>query len=1274
MKGQGKKIISLFLICVMMLGVAGPGMEIFAGTTGASVENTEKTVAEAEHDKAAGTAGNNRSFGIGDVAEDSGATEAGKTSSEDKNGNNKNATSSVASESGKAEKGTEVKADEKSGNSAYKKDNEEKAAGKETGDSAVKNDEKFPEFEKRLKAGNGVEVHVHAEKGVFPKGTSVKATPADKKSVIKAAQKISHGKVVTDAAAVDITFYGKDGKSIEPSDSAKVHVRLNSDRSVRGESYGVVHIKDDGTAEKIDDVRSVNAKSANFHAESFSVYGVIGEKITDIKFATYNFNDVDGTTISTQKVKKGDTLKKPQVPGSVANRIFKGWLKEDGTIFDGFGEVGDIENDGEVINLKADYTFGLKLAFLDERGNVIKTVEATDKSEVTIDKFSPRIISPEEELKTETRQSGWSDSASGVNDLSGKWAVTSDKTEAYLKKGNTVLRADGGVIKLYPIYEEGHWVSFDSNGGTRFIDEFVAKGASNQKVKLPTQVLKDGYVFTGWFEDKECTKPYNANNDVTKSLTLYAGWKEAEDTKYLVRYHYEYQKDTSKSDINDPSAWDYKFAGSEIKTGKTGANAELTDNFIFKSPYNLDKNGYELNNDKTVAPKIAADGSTVYDVYYKCKVFTYTFTGRDRGKTKVLFPEGATDYFQTEHKVKYKQNIKFISDILEKAGVLKFMEKEGYNFYSTEGENEQLPPKAVATHNVGSKDRYFGMLKPGKVNSFYNYFFEALDGKAPEGKELVKNVSRRKDNDPVKDRQYYLYLAESFNSYANGAIVINSRGEYPGFRAMPEYSDGHYGSISGGKIGIWFRYHANWTKANQLVDENGNGINYWGEENPVNVYFTRNSYKLNFEIKDGPKVKSDGETLENDFATVKYEKELKQYAPSNYEEGKTKYTSADGRTYTFEGWYTGSDYTMKYDFNDTMPSHDVTLYAKWKPNSLKVTFRTNSEKVKDSSKEVVYGEKVEKPQNPEKDGHVFLGWTLKDKPFSFASPINEDIELVANWRSVKTYKVSYDLNGGTGSVSDNNNYYNMAGVTAANPDSITPPAGKAFIGWKIEGTDEFVYPKEIVKMRVGGIKLVAQWENKKHTTYLKYDYNFNKFGIQESGANYNRIDGVKINTRIDLIPFGNMATAPQGYTFTGWYLDKDCKDGPYDRVLVDTSGNGHNTVYAGWSKTPKTPEKPEAKPVPGISSNPGQTPVPTKDAETTSLSKSKKGKKPAKRHANVAASKRPAVNKPVSAETGDAPRTGDETNILMYALLMLSGGALASVLMILRRRNSKKEK
>ena len=103
----------------------------------------------------------------------------------------------------------------------------------------------------------------------------------------------------------------------------------------------------------------------------------------------------------------------------------------------------------------------------------------------------------------------------------------------------------------------------------------------------------------------------------------------------------------------------------------------------------------------------------------------------------MLFPEGATDYFQTEHKVKYKQNIKFISDILEKAGVLKFMEKEGYNFYSTEGENEQLSPKAVATYKVGSKDRYFGMLKPGKVNSFYNYFFEALDGNDRDRKSVV---------------------------------------------------------------------------------------------------------------------------------------------------------------------------------------------------------------------------------------------------------------------------------------------------------------------------------------------------------------------------------------------------------------------------------------------------------------------------------------------------------------------------------------------------------
>ncbi len=1272
MKVKGKKLLSLFLVSVMMLGVIGSSIDIFAETTGASAEKSNNAAVEAEHHKVAeNQKGEKKSENIdsGEAAKESKTGDAAKSGKESKAGDVDTSTADEAKprqaytdkEDNGKESGNVPATDKEKQASTDKRNDSEKDTVKKSADSAVKNEKKFPELEKRLKADNGVEVYVHAEKGVFPRGTSVKVASADKKAVIKAVRKISQDKVVLDAAAVNITFYDKDGKEIEPSDQSKVHVRLKSDRALKGEYYEVVHIKDNGTAEKVGDVTSVNAKSATFDAESFSVYGVIGENGANIKFATYNFNNVDGTLISTQKVKKGDTLKKPQVPGSVANRIFKGWVQEDGTRFDSFGEVADVENDGEVINLKADYAFGLKLAFHDENGNVMKTVEATDNSEVTIDRFSPRIMSHEEELKTETRQSGWSDTISGNNDLSGKWTVTSNETEAYIKKGNTTLRASGGVIKLYPVYQVGHWVSFESNGGTSFIDEFVARDDSNQKVNLPTQCLKDGYVFNGWYEDKECTRPYDANQDVTKSFTLYAGWKEAEDTKYLVRYHYEYQSDTSKSDINDPSGWKYKFAGSEIKSGKTGANAEFTNNFLFKSPYSLDKNGYEINTEKTVTPKIAADGSTVYNVYYKCKVFTYTFTGRNREKTQVVFPEGATDYFQTEHKVKYSQNIKFISDILEKAGLLEFMQKEGYNFYSTEGENEQISPKEVATYKVGAKDRYFGLLKPGKVNSFYKYFFEALDGKAPEGKELVKNVSRRKDNDPVKDRQYYLHFAGSFNSYANGLIILTSRGEYPGFRAMPEYSDGHYGGLSGGRLGIWFRYHANWTKVNQLVDENGNGINYWWEDNPVNVYFIRNSYKLSFVIKDGPKVKSAGETLDNDFATVKYEKELKGYEPSNYEEGKTKYTAADGRTYTFEGWYTGSDYTQKYDFNDIMPSHDLTLYAKWKPNSVKVKFSTNSEQVNNSSEEVVYGDKVGKPQNPTKEGHVFLGWTLKDKPFSFSSPINEDMELVAQWRSVRTYKVTYDLNGGTGSIVDNNNYYNMAGVTAAGTDNITAPEGKVFIGWKVEGTDDLVYPEGIVNMRAGGIKLVAQWNSKKNTTYLKYDYNFDKFGIRHSGASHNRIDGININTRVDLTPFGNMATAPSGYTFTGWYLDKDCKYGPYERVLVDTSGNGHNTVYAGWKKDP---QKTEA----AVSSTSPQTTLPTKEKKRTSLSKTKKVKKPVKKVASRASSKKPADNNPVPVATGNAPRTGDETNVLMYALLMLSGGALVILLLILRKR------
>ena len=61
-----------------------------------------------------------------------------------------------------------------------------------------------------------------------------------------------------------------------------------------------------------------------------------------------------------------------------------------------------------------------------------------------------------------------------------------------------------------------------TNGGSELKSISVTKG---QTIGIITEPTKKGYVFTGWYSDKELTKPYNKDEKITDSTTLYAGWK-----------------------------------------------------------------------------------------------------------------------------------------------------------------------------------------------------------------------------------------------------------------------------------------------------------------------------------------------------------------------------------------------------------------------------------------------------------------------------------------------------------------------------------------------------------------------------------------------------------------------------------------------------------------------------------------------------------------------------------------------------------------------------
>lgn len=70
-------------------------------------------------------------------------------------------------------------------------------------------------------------------------------------------------------------------------------------------------------------------------------------------------------------------------------------------------------------------------------------------------------------------------------------------------------------------------VTFDTQGGSILKP---AEGIKSRSLLNPPEApTRDGYLFVGWYKDADCTVPWDfARDTVTKHLTLYAKWTEAE--------------------------------------------------------------------------------------------------------------------------------------------------------------------------------------------------------------------------------------------------------------------------------------------------------------------------------------------------------------------------------------------------------------------------------------------------------------------------------------------------------------------------------------------------------------------------------------------------------------------------------------------------------------------------------------------------------------------------------------------------------------------------
>ena len=82
----------------------------------------------------------------------------------------------------------------------------------------------------------------------------------------------------------------------------------------------------------------------------------------------------------------------------------------------------------------------------------------------------------------------------------------------------------GILLVLYGVANNGYTVTFNSRGGTDVPAQ--TEVMYGDYVVEPEPPTREGYVFTGWYADENCTQRWVMDySQVGQDTTLYAGWE-----------------------------------------------------------------------------------------------------------------------------------------------------------------------------------------------------------------------------------------------------------------------------------------------------------------------------------------------------------------------------------------------------------------------------------------------------------------------------------------------------------------------------------------------------------------------------------------------------------------------------------------------------------------------------------------------------------------------------------------------------------------------------
>ena len=280
---------------------------------------------------------------------------------------------------------------------------------------------------------------------------------------------------------------------------------------------------------------------------------------------TYIFQ-AGGVEIGRQIIKHNESLKDPGVPSAPAGKRFVRW---DPAV--SFGMPVSVTQT-QTITVQAIFET-VHTVYFKHEGRTVATKELTDTqpSVSTGDVLVP--VGADEKL------TGWYFGETRYETVS----------KADFPAGSDTLTLTAKV-------EKGHWIHFNSDGGSYVAPQFVTGNTIP-----PADPARPGFSFEGWYE--ESGNRFTFGNQLTSNITLTAHWKRNTSTKYTV-IHWQEKADESGWSLHE----------TETKTGGTGAQTAAA------------SKSYPGFTAQTITQQtINGDGSTIVNVYYKRNVYDVKF-------------------------------------------------------------------------------------------------------------------------------------------------------------------------------------------------------------------------------------------------------------------------------------------------------------------------------------------------------------------------------------------------------------------------------------------------------------------------------------------------------------------------------------------------------------------------------------------------------------------------------------------------------------------------